>query len=139
MNENDEEAYMKIWNMALKCGDTEIRKKVVCDYMEEHHRQTWQVNNSAGNVYTYFRFLSIELPEMEDETFKRECLHGVSFDVYGDVYEDWGEETKTRLEQLEEQNEKLQSQNEALLSEVESLKIRVRQLENKRSAGAGEA
>jgi len=137
-NENDDDEY--IWDMALKCEGTESRKEAVCDFMEEHHRQTWQVNNTAGNIYTYFRFVSIEVPEEVDdddpldENYRETCLHGIGFEVYGDVYEDCGEETKTRLEQLEEQNEKLQSQNKALLSEVELLKARVQQLENKRNA-----
>ena len=76
-----------------------------------------------------------------------DCLHGMGFEVYGDVYEEWENETKTRNEleqqvvELTGQNEKQQAQitnledhNKALLSEVESLKVRVRQLENKRSA-----
>jgi len=95
---DNEKGCMKIWNMALKCGDTESRKKAVCDHMEANHRQTWQVNNTRGNIYTYFRFLSIQVPEVDDDDYdddddyRETCLHGIGFEVYGDVYEEWGEE-----------------------------------------------
>ena len=129
------------------------RKDAVCEYMEENHRQTWQVINTTGKFYTHFRLLSIEISvdesvDEDDDEWREDCLHGIGFEVYGDVYEEWRDESKIQIEQLENQNEevkgqieklqthiqKLQTQNEALLSENDSLKARVRQLENKRSA-----
>ena len=141
VNENDEDAYTKIWDMALACEGTESRKEVVCDYMEENHRNTWQVNNTARSFYTHFRFVSIEVNKSDEDDDRRGCLHGIGFELYGDVYEEWGDKSESRIEQLEDQNKevlnenkKLQVQNEALLSEIDSLKARVRQLENKRNA-----
>ena len=155
LEQNEDESFMGIWNMALSC-ETESRMEAVCDYMEENHRQTWRVNNNnTSNFYTHFRFLSIEIPEEEGEwevegNERYRCLHGVSFELYGDVCEEWEDESKskTRNEQLENQvmeltgqneklqthNTKLQTHNEALSREVESLKARVRLLEGKRSA-----
>jgi len=141
--QNYEEEYkecMDIWNMAQKCGDMESRKKAVSDYMEENHRLLWQVNNTAGKFYTHFRFVSIEI-HAEQWSTRLHCLHGMGFEVYGDVNEEWSDESNSRIEQLEERVEKQQAQitnledrNKALLSENDSLKARIRQLESKRGA-----
>jgi len=151
-DQTDLEEFRKIWTVDLRRKGKEFIKEAVCDYMEENHRQTWQVNNTSGKFYTHFRFVSVEVPFTEEEEEREEnqrdrCLHGVSFELYGDVCEKWEDETKALHEQLENQvkevtsqneklqtqNAKLQSQNESLLNENDSLKARVRQLENKRS------
>jgi len=134
--------HSNLWE-AIKNRHKGDRKMVVCDYMEENRRHTWKVVNTSGKFYTHFRFLSIEVPYEElddDEDYRETCLHGIGFEVYGSVYEEWGDE-KTRIEQLENQNEevlnenkKLKTQNELLSNEVDSLKARVMQLEKKKSA-----
>jgi len=148
----------QLWDRVESCEEVE-RIDAVCDYMEENHRNTWRVVNTSGNFYTHFRFMSIEINQEGDWTsreYRETCLHGINFEVFGDVYEDWKDESKTRIEQLEienealpgtqnemqqsqikdltDQNMKLKAHNETLLNENDSLKARIRQLESKRSA-----
>ena len=102
-----------------------------------------------------------ERNEADDEHYRETCLHGMGFEVFGEVYEEWEveqveeisqdrvqrldtenkalpvlliDEHQAQIKDLTGQNEKLQAHNQTLLSEVESLKARIRQLENKRSA-----
>ena len=140
------------------------RKDAVCNHLEQNHRHTWKVVNTADKFYTYFRFMSIHIEEVGvwgTEEYREICLHGIGFEVYGDVCEDWevgqveeisqdrvqrlevenevppvsrNEMQQAQIKSLADQNERQQTQIEALLSEVESLKARVRQLESKRSA-----
>ena len=126
----------QLWD-TVKEYKGEERRDAICDYMEENHRHTWRVNNAARNFYTHFRFVTVEaLHEVEGDDESNDCLHGIGFELYGDICEEWGDESEThiRIEQLEGKVEELQSQNKALLNENESLKARIRQLENKRSA-----
>ena len=130
---------LKICELVKKLKGDE-RKDAIGDYIEQNHRHTWKVQSTADKFYTYFRFISIAVSDAENELGREYCLHGIGFEIYGDVYEEWGDE-KTRVEQLEDQNkevlsenEKLKSQNEALSTENDSLKARIRLLESKRSA-----
>ena len=128
-----------LWNRARSCqGSLSAKKEVVCEHMERNQRQTWKVNSTTGNFYTHFRFVSIEvcLTRGSQGDVRQSCLHGVGFEIFGDVREEWGDENEThiRIEQLENQVMDLQSQNKELLNENNALKDRVRQLENKRSA-----
>ena len=66
---------------------------------EERHRHTWEV--SASSYYQYFRFVSLTKKQLTSKTLYgnantfdegptgralfSECLHGVGFELYGDV------------------------------------------------------
>jgi len=137
----NEEQFRKIWSMDLWSKGKESRKIAMCDYMEKNHRQTWQVQNTADKFYTYFRFISIAIHKSEVRGGRQTCLHGIGFEIYGGVLEEWEVESKSRIEQLDDENEKLQTNNaklpqneEASLNENDSLKARIRQLGNKRNA-----
>ena len=70
-----------------------------CDELEKHHRQVWPVNSSS--YYKHFRFTSLTDDEVKalygDDDEKQltlgpdgrclwsPCLHGVGFELYGDV------------------------------------------------------
>ena len=108
------------------------RKEAICEYMEKNHRQIIPVSTAGSKIYTHFRFLSIAFHKSDMEVGREACLHGIGFEIYGSVHEEW------EVEQVEETDQdriqRLENQNKALLNEVESLKARIRQLENKRSA-----
>ena len=118
-----------LWDR-VKHFNGDARRDVICEYMEENHRHTWKVNNNAGKIYTQFRFLSIEIPfNYHNDIVRKVCLHGIGFEVYGDVYEEWGGEY-THIQQLDsQQNEEIQT----LQTLNDSLKA-LRQLEINRNA-----
>ena len=132
----------ELWETVKSCNRVD-RIDAVCDYMEENHRHTWRVDNSSDKFYSYFRFISIEIPEgevderadEEDEVnyYRNACLHGIGFEVYGSVHEDWKYEQQQE-ETPQDRIQRLEDENMALLNENDSLKARIRQLENKRSA-----
>ena len=111
INRNNERSMLWDTVKHLK-GDT--RRDVICEYMEQNHRHTWKVVNTAGKIYTQFRFLSIEVPyNYHDVIVRKICLHGIGFEVYGDVYEEWGDEY-THIQELENQNEEVLNKNKKL-------------------------
>ena len=55
---------------------------VLCDYMERHHRHTWQVNDSSDQYFRYFR---IRGADPFDGEGKELCFIGL--EIYGRVYE----------------------------------------------------
>jgi len=112
----------------------EERKDAIGDYIEQNHRHTWKVQSTVDKFYTHFRVTSIAVPEAENELGREYCLHGIGFEIYGDVYEEWDVQLEDQNKEVLNENEKLKSQNEALLSENDSLKARIRLLESKRSA-----
>ena len=118
-----------LWDTVKSCNRN-VRRVVICEYMEQNHRNTWKVNNTAGKIYTQFRFLSIEVPyNYHNDIVRKICLHGIGFEVYGDVYGEWGGEY-THIQQLENQQKEelhtLQTLNDSLNA--------LRQLEKKRNA-----
>jgi len=102
-----------LWDTVKSCNRN-VRRVVICEYMEQNHRHTWKVVNTAGKIYTQFRFLSIEVPyNYHDVIVRKICLHGIGFEVYGDVYEEWGDEY-THIQELENQNEEVLNKNKKL-------------------------
>ena len=53
------------------------KEEVYCDYMERFHRHTWEVNNSSGDFYRYFRIIGAS-PEGSHK-----CLHGIGLEIFG--------------------------------------------------------
>lgn len=78
----------QLWDRVKSCEGVE-RIYAVCDHMEGNHRHTWRVVNTSGKFYTHFRFVSIETPRWNGGKHREPCLHGMGFELYGDVYEDW--------------------------------------------------
>ena len=126
-NSDDEiEEYMMILDEARKQVGKKNRKEAVCEYMEQNHRYTFKVDNS-GDFYTHFRFMSVEVLDGREY----DCLHAFGFEVYGKVYEEWGDQSggdtgrieklEAQIDELEAQNDKLQAHNKALESRVEYL------------------
>ena len=82
---------VKIWDKVEKYKGAE-RKDAVCNHLEQNHRHTWKVVNTSGNFYTHFRIKSIHIEEVGvwgTEEYRETCLHGIGFELYGDVYEEW--------------------------------------------------
>jgi len=69
----------------FECQDEdEDRQETYCDYMENNYRHIWNVNNSPGHYFRYFRLIG---SDKEGET-NPGCLHAISLEIYGDVHED---------------------------------------------------
>ena len=74
-----------------------------------------------------FVFMSVEVLDGREY----DCLHAFGFEVYGKVYEEWGDQSggdtgrieklEAQIDELEAQNDKLQAHNKALESRVEYL------------------
>ena len=67
---------------SLMTNEAENCLTVLCDYMERHHRHTWQVNDSSDQYFRYFR---IRGADPFDGEGKELCFIGL--EIYGRVYE----------------------------------------------------
>jgi len=91
----------------LQPSDEEIRQLPDTDdtdfvsIVEKRHRHTWKVNSSS--YYKFFRFVGLtkeqleavyDIEELDDNRLRlgpddrilfSDCLHGVGFELYGDV------------------------------------------------------
>lgn len=72
----------KMFNDLLLGANETERRKIHCDYMERHYRDTWEVDNSSG-FFRYFRIIGADDP---DEVTS--CLHCIGLEIYGNVYEE---------------------------------------------------
>ncbi|KAL7542166.1 hypothetical protein ACHAXR_013155 [Thalassiosira sp. AJA248-18] len=57
--------------------------EVYCDYMERHYRHTWEINNSTGQFFRYFRIIGADVVGDGGG-----CIHCIGLEIYGKVHEE---------------------------------------------------
>ncbi|KAL7538542.1 hypothetical protein ACHAXR_009629 [Thalassiosira sp. AJA248-18] len=67
----------------LSRGDEVERQETFCDYMERNYRHIWELDNSSGHFFRYFRMIGADTA---DEIGR--CLHAIGLEIYGDVQEE---------------------------------------------------
>jgi hypothetical protein len=70
------------WLRSLVANEAENWPTLQCDYMERHHRHTWQVNDTSDQYFRYFRIMGADPVDGEG---KELCFIGL--EIYGRVYE----------------------------------------------------
>lgn len=72
----------------------DAKKNVATDWTERHLRHTWELKPVPAKFYRHFRFIGVggeafdKLCEEHDELPESYCMHGVGFEVFGDVHEE---------------------------------------------------
>ena len=132
-----EEADMKIRDHLRGFEGIDARKEALCDYFEEHQRHTFKLQYPSADFFTHFRFISVQTYNYDERN--NFCLHGIGFEVWGDVREDalLGSQPSAldsafaRIDELELQTSALKLQNSKLESKNASIESRLKALENK--------
>jgi hypothetical protein len=57
-------------------------RRPYCDYMERHYRHTWEISNSSGKYFRYFRIIGADPVDGGARS-----LHFIGLEIYGHVYE----------------------------------------------------
>ena len=127
------EQILKIRDYVRSFDGMEARKEAVCDYFEEHQRHTFKLDYPSADFFTHFRFISVQT-----YTYDRRnefCLHGIGFEIYGEVREELGgrppDSVFTRVDELESKNAKLENQLAALRLKNDRLESNVKYYKKK--------
>jgi len=90
VNAHDNETFSMMADAARNHDGHSFRTKdIVAEYMEKNHRHIWTIDSSVQGLYTQFRFISVPISDEEGAEERFDCLHGIGFEIYGDVYEEW--------------------------------------------------
>lgn len=129
-----EEDEMKIRAHLRSFKETE-RKEAVCDYFEQHQRHTFKLDSPSADFFTHFRFTSVLM--LRSDVREQHCLHGIGFEIWGDVREEVGlgghqpsDGLFARIDELESQACELRRQNARLESRVKQLESELTNQEN---------